>query len=152
MGQDSSQGKTEWTHEAVVQRLAGEMYRGALWATLATVAVGVVLWTVLAGVPGLVSALIGGALACLSSVLTLVVMRKTAALPLQIIMVAAFAGLLGKILLLVAALLVVRRFPELNDNALAITMVSTILVTTFMEVRASKRSRSQMVIPTPGNT
>ncbi|WP_158843407.1 ATP synthase subunit I [Saccharothrix deserti] len=152
MSQDSSQAKTEWTHEAVVQRLAGEMYRGALWAALATVAVGAVLWTVLAGVPGLVSALIGGALACLSSVLTLVVMRKTAALPLQVIMVAAFAGFLGKLLLLIAVMLLVRRFPELNDNALAITMVSTILVATFMEVRASKRSRSQMVVPTPGNT
>src|SRR5687768_13020208 len=81
MGQDSSEGKTEWTHEAVVQRLAGEMYRSALWATLATVAVGVVLWTVLAGVPGLVAALIGGAVACVSSAGTLLLMHRTAAMP-----------------------------------------------------------------------
>ncbi|WP_033439406.1 ATP synthase subunit I [Saccharothrix sp. NRRL B-16314] len=150
MSQDSPKA-TEWTHEAVVQRLAGEMFRSALWVALATVAVGVVVWTVVAGIPGLVSALIGGVVACLSSVLTLVVMRKTAALPLQIIMVAAFSGFLGKLVLLVVVMLLVRRFPELHDNALAITMASTILVATFMEVRASKRSRSQMVVPTPGN-
>lgn len=152
MSQDEPATTTEWTHETVVRRLAGEMFRGALWATLATVAAAVVLWTVLAGVPGLVSALIGGAVACLSSVATLLVMRKTAALPLQVIMVAAFAGFLGKLLLLVVVMLLVRQFPELHDNALALTMAATIVVATFMEVRASKRSRSQMVIPTPGNT
>jgi F0F1-type ATP synthase assembly protein I len=152
MSQEGPASTTEWTHEKVVQRLAGEMFRGALWATLATVAVAAVVWTVVGGVPGLVSALIGGAVACLSSVATLVVMRKTAALPLQFIMVAAFAGFLGKLILLVVVMLVVRRFPELHDNALALTMAATIVVATFMEVRASKRSRSQMVIPTPGNT
>ncbi|QFZ22975.1 hypothetical protein [Saccharothrix syringae] len=152
MSQDEPATTKEWTHETVVQRLAGEMFRGALWATLATVAAAAVLWTVLAGVPGLVSALIGGAVACLSSVATLLVMRKTAALPLQFIMIAAFGGFLGKLVLLIAVMLVVRRFPELHDNALALTMAATIVVATFMEVRASKRSRSQMVIPTPGNT
>ena len=52
----SSPEKTEWTHEAVVRRLAGEMYRSALWAALGTVVAGAILWTVLAGVPGLVAA------------------------------------------------------------------------------------------------
>ncbi|MFD7653651.1 hypothetical protein ACFV4N_06695 [Actinosynnema sp. NPDC059797] len=152
MSQDEPASTAEWTHEKVVRRLAGEMFRGALWAALGTVAVAAVLWTALSGVPGLVSALIGGALACLSSVATLLVMRKTAALPLQFIMIAAFAGFLGKLLLLIAVMLLVRRFPALDDNALALTMVATIVVATFMEVRASKRSRSQMVVPTPGNT
>ncbi|MFC6093324.1 hypothetical protein Q5530_28805 [Saccharothrix sp. BKS2] len=152
MSQDDTATTTEWTHEKVVQRLAGEMFRGALWAALGTIAVAAVVWTVLAGVPGLVSSLIGGALACLSSVATLLVMRKTAALPLQFIMIAAFAGFLGKLVLLVVVMLLVRRFPVLHDDALALTMVATIVVATFMEVRASKRSRSQMVVPTPGNT
>ncbi|MFD1149569.1 hypothetical protein [Saccharothrix hoggarensis] len=151
MTQDSPKS-TEWTHEAVVRRLAGEMFRGAMWAALGTVAVGAVLWTVLAGVPGLVAALIGGALACLSSVGTLVVMRKTAALPLQVIMVAALAGFMGKLILLIVVMVLLRQFPVLHTNALALTMAATIVVATFMEVRASKRSRSQMVVPTPGNT
>ncbi|MFI9010177.1 hypothetical protein ACIGNX_23390 [Actinosynnema sp. NPDC053489] len=148
----SSPEKTEWTHEAVVRRLAGEMYRGALWAALATVAAGAILWTVLAGVPGLVAALIGGAIACLSSAATLLLMHRTAAMPLQVIMVAAFAGFMGKLILLFAVMLVLRKFPVLHTNALALTMAATILVATALEVRASKRSRSQIVIPTPGNT
>ncbi|GAA3461573.1 MULTISPECIES: hypothetical protein [Saccharothrix] len=151
MAQDNAQGD-EWTHDAVVRRLAGEMFRGAMWAALATVVVCLVVWTVVAGATGLVSALIGGVIACLSSVGTLVLMRKTAALPVQFVMVAALGGFMGKLILLFCVLLLLRRFPELHVNALALTTVATIVVTTFMEVRASKRSRSQMVIPTPGNT
>jgi ATP synthase protein I len=49
-------------------------------------------------------------------------------------------------------MLLLRQFPVLHTNALALTMAATIVVATFMEVRASKRSRSQLVIPTPGNT
>ncbi|MDU0289974.1 ATP synthase subunit I [Saccharothrix longispora] len=151
MAQDNAQ-RDEWTHDAVVRRLAGEMFRGAMWAALATVVVCLVVWTVVAGATGLVSALIGGVIACLSSVGTLVLMRKTAALPVQFVMVAALGGFMGKLILLFCVLLLLRRFPELHVNALALTTVATIVVTTFMEVRASKRSRSQMVIPTPGNT
>jgi ATP synthase protein I len=152
MGQDSSQGKTEWTHEAVVRRLAGEMYRSALWAALGTVVAGAILWTVLDGVPGLVAALVGGGIACLSSAGTLLLMHRTAALPLQVIMVAALGGFMAKLILLLAVMVLVRQFPVLHTNALALTMAATILVATAMEVRASKRSRSQIVIPTPGNT
>ncbi|MEU4803717.1 hypothetical protein [Actinosynnema sp. NPDC023587] len=137
----------EWTHEKVVQRLAGEMFRGLIWAALATVAVGAVVWTVLAGVPGLVAALIGGALAIACSLLTLWLMHRTAALPVQFIMMAALGGFLGKLILLVIAMIVLRKFPVLHTNALALTMAATIVVATFMEARASKRSRSQVVIP-----
>lgn len=155
MSQDSSegaQGRAEWTHEAVVRRLAGEMYRSALWATLATVVVCVVLWTVLAGVPGLVAALIGGAIACLSSAGTLLLMHRTAAMPLQVIMVAALGGFMAKLILLLGVMVLIRQFPVVHTNALALTMAATIVVASFMEVRASKRSRSQIIIPTPGNT
>ncbi|WP_447004041.1 hypothetical protein ACRAKI_31050 [Saccharothrix isguenensis] len=152
MSQDSSQDAKEWSHEAVVERLAGEMFRGAMWAALVTVAICLAVWTGVAGVTGLVSALIGGVIACLSSVGTLVLMRKTAALPVQFIMVAALGGFMGKLILLVGVMFLLRAFPALHVNALALTTVATIVVTTFMEVRASKRSRSQIVIPTPGNT
>ncbi len=151
MTQDNSQG-TEWTHELVVRRLAGEMFRSAMWVALATVVVCVVVWTVVGGVPGLVASLLGGVIACVSSAGTLLLMSKTAALPVQFIMVAALGGFMAKIILLFIAVLVLRKFPELHPNALALTMAATVVVTTFMEVRASKRSRSQIVVPTPGNT
>ena len=151
MTQGNSQA-TEWTHETVVRRLAGEMFRGAMWAALATVVVCVVVWTVVGGVPGLVASLIGGVIACLSSAGTLLLMSKTAALPVQVIMVAALGGFMGKIILLFAAVAVLRQFPELHPNALALTTAATVVVTTFMEVRASRYSRSQIVVPTPGNT
>lgn len=145
----------EWTHEKVVQKLAGEMFRGAIWAALATVAIGAVVWTVVAGVPGLVSALIGGALAIACSLITLWLMHRTANLPVQFIMIAAFGGFLGKLILLVVVMVLLRKVPALaestHENALALTMAATIVVATFMEVRASKRSRSQVIIPTPGN-
>ncbi|NUT94286.1 MAG: hypothetical protein HOY78_19920 [Saccharothrix sp.] len=145
----------EWTHEKVVQKLAGEMFRGAIWAALGTVALGAVVWTLVAGVPGLLSALIGGALAIACSLLTLWLMHRTAHLPVQFIMLAAFGGFLGKLIMLVAVMVLLRKVPALHDNlhqnALALTMAATIVVATFLEVRASKRSRSQVIIPTPGN-
>ncbi|GAA3879995.1 hypothetical protein GCM10022243_50810 [Saccharothrix violaceirubra] len=145
-----SQDDVEWSHETVVKRLASEMFRGALVATLVTVGVCLVVWTVVEGLPGLLAALVGGLVACLSSIATLVLMRKTAALPVQFIMVAALGGFMGKLIMLVLVMFLLRKFPVLHVNALGITMAATILVATFMEVRASKRSRSQMVVPTPG--
>ncbi|MBW4716459.1 ATP synthase subunit I [Saccharothrix obliqua] len=142
----------EWTHEKVVQRLAGEMFRSLIWVALGTVAVAAVIWTVVAGTDGLIGALIGGALAISCSLITVWLMHRTASLPVQVIMVAALAGFLAKLILLVVVMVLLRKFPVLHVNALALTMAATIVVATFMEVRASKRSRSQVIIPAPGNS
>jgi ATP synthase protein I len=140
------------THAKVVQRLADEMFKAAVWVALGTFAAGVVVSTIIWGTGGLYGALIGGAIACASAVATLVLMRKTADLDPMFVMVAALGGFTGKLIVLFAALLLLRGQEWLEPKALGITMVVTVLVTAYMEARASKRTRSQMVVPASDGT
>lgn len=140
------------THELVIQRLAGEMFRAAVWAALGTFALGVVVSTVIWGTEGLYGSLIGGVIAIASSLATLLLMRKTAALDPMFVMVAALGGFMGKLIVLLAAVILLRGQDWLEPKALGITLVATVLVTSWLEARASKRSRSQMVVPASEGT
>jgi ATP synthase protein I len=140
------------THELTVQRLAGEMFREAAWAALGTFVLGVVVSTVIWGTAGLNGSLIGGAIAIGSSLATLLLMRKTAALDPMFVMVAALGGFMGKLIVLLLAVILLRNQSWLEPKALGITLVATVLVTSFLEARASKRSRSQMVVPASEGT
>jgi ATP synthase protein I len=140
------------THELVIQRLAGEMLRGAAWAALGTFAAGIVVSTVIWGTEGLYGSLIGGVIAIASSLATLLLMHKTAALDPMFVMVAALGGFMGKLIVLLAAVILLRGQDWLEPKALGITLVATVLVTSFLEARASKRSRSQMVVPASEGT
>ncbi|WP_035913245.1 hypothetical protein [Lentzea aerocolonigenes] len=140
------------THELVVQRLAGEMFRAAAWAALGTFVLGVVVSTVIWGTAGLIGSLIGGAIAIASSLVTLLLMRKTAALDPMFVMVAALGGFTGKLMVLLLAVILLRNQQWLEPKALGITLVATVLVTSWLEARASKRSRSQMVVPASQGT
>ena len=113
---------------------------------------GVVVSTVIWGTAGLVGSLIGGAIAIGSSLATLLLMRKTAALDPMFVMVAALGGFMGKLIVLLLAVILLRNQPWLEPKALGITLVATVLVTSFLEARASKRSRSQMVVPASEGT
>ncbi|GLY54441.1 hypothetical protein Lesp01_80970 [Lentzea sp. NBRC 102530] len=144
---DMSDADKAVTHELVVQRLAGEMFRAAAWATLGTFVVGVAVSTVIWGTPGLFGSLIGGAIAIVSGLATLLLMRKTAALDPMFVMVAALGGFMGKLIVLLLAVILLRNQSWLEPKALGITLVATVLVTSYLEARASKRSRSQMVVP-----
>lgn len=135
------------THELVVQRLAGEMFRAAAWAALGTFVLGVAVSTAIWGTAGLFGSLIGGAIAIVSSLATLLLMSKTASLDPMFVMVAALGGFMGKLLVLLLAVILLRNQPWLEPKALGITLVATVLVTSYLEARASKRSRSQMVVP-----
>lgn len=140
------------THELAVQRLAGEMFRAAAWAALGTFAVGVVVSTVIWGTSGLFGSLIGGAIAIGSSLGTLLLMRKTAALDPMFVMIAALGGFMGKLIVLLAVVLLLRGQAWLEPKALGITLAATVVVTSFLEARASRRSRSQMVVPASDGT
>jgi hypothetical protein len=91
--------------------------------------------------------LIGGAIAIVSSLATLLLMSKTASLDPMFVMVAALGGFMGKLLVLLLAVILLRNQSWLEPKALGITLVATVLVTSYLEARASKRSRSQMVVP-----
>ncbi|SER22118.1 hypothetical protein SAMN05216188_10922 [Lentzea xinjiangensis] len=139
------------THELTVQRLAGEMFRAAAWAALGTFAVGVVVSTVIWGTAGLFGSLIGGVIAVGSSFATLLLMRKTAALDPMFVMIAALGGFMGKLIALLGVVILLQGQTWLEPKALGITLAATAVVTSFLEARASRHSRSQMVVPASGD-
>jgi ATP synthase protein I len=141
----------EITHEGVVRQLADEMFRGALWLTVATVVVGMIVSAVLAGLSGLLGALVGGGVACASSLATLLVMRKTAALDVHFVMAAALGGFVGKMFVLLIVMILLRDVPMFDQKALALTMLATVVIAAAAEARASKKSRFPMTIPVAEN-
>src|SRR4051794_39598175 len=86
------------THGEAVTRLADAMLRYALWPAVATAVIGIVLFGMLYGVNGAVSALIGAVVAGGSSVGTWWLMRKTAALNPMMVMTGALGGFVGKMI------------------------------------------------------
>lgn len=149
---DGALSSDDVTHARVVQRLADEMFKAAVWVALGTVVVGVIVSTLIWGTTGLFGALVGGGIACASALATLFLMRKTAELDPMIVMGAALAGFMGKLIVLFVALLLLRGQDWLHPTALGLTMAATVIVTAYMEARASKRSRSQMVVPASDGT
>jgi ATP synthase protein I len=140
------------THAGVVRNLAGAMFRGALIPTVATVVLGVVVFTVWHGLEGALGALVGGLVVCASSLATLLLMHKTAALDVAFVMAAALGGFMLKMVVLLGVMVLLRNVPFLNTQSVAFTMIATILVAAAAEARASKRTRSPNVIidSTPG--
>jgi ATP synthase protein I len=134
-----------------VRNLAGAMFRGALIPTVVTVVLAVVVFGVLYGVPGALGASVGGLVIIASSLATLWLMHRTAALEVHFVMAAALGGFMLKMLVLLGVMILLRDVEILHTNSVAITMVATILVTAATEARASKRTRTPNVIPTtPG--
>ncbi|RSM82774.1 hypothetical protein DMH04_24465 [Kibdelosporangium aridum] len=135
------------SHREIVQTLAVAMFRGAIWWTVGTVAIAVVLAGVLVGANGVYGALAGGAVGFLSSVATLVLMRQTAGLKVQTLMIAVLGGFVVKMLILLAAMIVLGGIDVLHRNSLAITLLATILVTATAEVFAFQRTKVPTIIP-----
>jgi hypothetical protein len=124
------------------------MFRGALWPTVLTVAVGTVVSGVLVGVTGVLGALVGGLVACASSLLTLWLMRKTSNLPPEMVMVAVLGGFALKLFLLLGVMMVLRGVPGLHPKALAFTLLATFLVAAGAEALAFRRSKlPTLIIP-----
>jgi len=134
------------THAGVVRGLAGAMLRGALIPTVAAVVLGIVVFGVLYGVQGAVGALVGGLVVCASSLATLWLMHRTAALELHFVMAAALGGFMLKMLVLLGVMLLLRQVPFLDARSVAYTMIATILVAAAAEARASKKNRTPNVI------
>ena len=142
-----SETSEDLTHAGVVRGLAGAMFRGALIPTVVTVVLGVVVFGVLYGLPGALGALVGGLVIIASSLATLWLMHRTAALEVHFVMAAALGGFMLKMLVLLGVMILLRDVEFLHTNSVAITMIATILVAAAAEGRASKRTRSLNVIP-----
>jgi ATP synthase protein I len=139
--------KTENPHAQSVLKLADAMYRGALWPGVATVVVGAVVSLVLVGLPGLFGAIVGGAVAFVSSLATLWMMRKTAAMEPMAVMAVALGGYIFKILVLLGVMMLLRHVGFLHSKALALTMLAVILVWAAAEFLAFRRTKIPTIIP-----
>ena len=139
--------QTENPHAQSVLKLADAMFRGALWPGIATVVVGAVVATVWVGLPGLFGAVVGGAVAFGSSLVTLWMMRKTAAMEPMAVMAVALGGYILKVLVLLGVMMLLRNVPGLHTKALAFTMLAVIVVWAAAEFLAFRRTKIPTIVP-----
>lgn len=134
------------THGEAVTRLADAMLRYAIWPAVATVVVGIVVASVLQGVQGGVSALIGGIVAFGSSMATWWLMRKTADKNPMMVMTGALGGFIGKMIILLLVLMVLREITWLHTESLAYTMLAVVIVWAAMDTVAFRRTKLPTLI------
>ncbi|MQA08112.1 MAG: hypothetical protein GEU98_06070 [Pseudonocardiaceae bacterium] len=135
------------SHAANVLRLADAMLRYALLPGAIAAVLGITISAVLAGLPGALGALVGAAVAFASSLLTLLLMRKTAGSNPYVVMAVSLGGFVGKLLVLFLVLMALRGVEALHPTALALTMLGTILVWVGAEVRAFQKTKIPTIIP-----
>jgi len=139
--------ETQNPHAQSVLKLADAMFRGALWPGIATVVIGAVVATVWVGLPGLFGAVVGGVVAFASSLVTLWMMRKTAAMEPMAVMAVALGGYILKVLVLLGVMMLLRNVPGLHVKALAFTMLAVIVVWAAAEFLAFRRTKIPTIIP-----
>jgi ATP synthase protein I len=133
-------------HAKSVLTLADAMLRTALVPGLVTVAIGAVAATVLVGADGLFGALVGGAVAFASSLMTLFLMRWSAGLPVMMVMGVALGGFALKMIVLLGVMIAFRGVDALHPLSLALTFLATVLVWAGAEAVAFKRTKIPTVI------
>lgn len=134
-------------HAESVRKLAAAMLRSALWPSIVTVILATVVATFLVGVPGLFGALVGGAVAFASSLLTIVFMRWSAGFHPMFVMVVALGGYVVKMVVLLAVMTLLGGAETLHREALAGTMLITILVWTGAEVYGFRKTKIPTIVP-----
>ena len=137
---------TPRTHGEAVTRLADAMLRYALWPAVVTAVAGIVVFAVLYGVRGGVSALIGGVVAFASSLATWWLMRKTAALSPMMVMTGALGGFVGKMIVLLLVMMVLREITWVHTQSLAYTMLAVVVVWAAMDTVAFRRTKLPTLI------
>jgi ATP synthase protein I len=134
-------------HAASVLKLANAMFRMSLWPSLATLVLGVVVAWIAVGTTGALGALVGGTIACLSSLLTVFLMRKTATQGPHIVMAASLGGFVGKMLVLLIVMTLLRGVDVLHARSLAFTMIAVVLVAAAADGVAFRRTKIPTIIP-----
>jgi hypothetical protein len=113
---------------------------------VATAVVGIVVSSVLNGPQGGVAALVGGVVAFASSLATWWLMRKTAALNPMMVMAGALGGFIGKMIILLLVLMVLREISWLHTKSLAYTMLAVVIVWAAMDTVAFRRTKLPTLI------
>jgi hypothetical protein len=134
------------THGEAVTRLADAMLRYAIWPAAVTAVIGIVVASVMFGARGGVAALVGGVVAFASSLATWWLMRKTAALNPMMVMTGALGGFVGKMIILLLVLMVLREITWLHTRSLAFTMLAVVIVWAAMDTVAFRRTKLPTLI------
>lgn len=143
----STPGAEDNPHAASVRKLADAMLRTAVGPGLLTVVLGVIVATVWVGASGLLGALIGGVVAFASSLVTIVLMRWTGGMNPMFVMVAALGGYVAKMVVLLVVMTLLGGIDAIHREALAFTMLATIMVWAGAEVLAFKKTKIPTVVP-----
>ncbi|PXY26758.1 hypothetical protein BAY59_19150 [Prauserella coralliicola] len=143
----TEQAETRNKHAEQVTKLADAMLRTALWPAVGIVVIGAVVGLVWIGTAGLFGALVGGAVAFASSLATLFMMRKSAAMDPMAVMAVALGGYVFKMLVIFGVMTLLRGVDALHTLSLAITMMAVILVWAGAEMVAFKRTKVATIIP-----
>jgi ATP synthase protein I len=136
-------------HAAAVLKLAAAMLRFTLIGTTVVAVVAAVLCAVLVGSTGLWGSLVGSAIAIGSALVTILLMRKTAALPPSFVMVAALGGYAIKIMLIFGVMTALRGVEALHVKSLGFTMLVVIMVGALAEFHAFRKTKLPTLIIEP---
>lgn len=139
------------SHAESVLKLADAMQRYALWPALAVVVAGITVGTLVAGLEGTLGALVGGIVAFASSFATLWLMRRTAAMNPMLVMAAALGGFVGKMLVLLVVMMLLRGVDVLHTESLAYTMLGVVVVWAAMDAVAFRRTKIPTLIIDSGD-
>ncbi len=134
-------------HADSVLRLASAMLRTAWLPGLVTVVLGAVVSFVLVGWTGSASALLGGIVAFGSSLLTLWLMRFSAGMNAAAVMGMCLGGYIVKMLVLMLVMTLLGGFAFVQREALAFTMLATVLVWAGAEIVAFRKTPIPTITP-----
>jgi ATP synthase protein I len=134
------------THGEAVTRLADAMLRYAIWPAVVTAVIGIVVASVMFGARGGVAALVGALVAVASSLGTWLLMRKTADKNPMMVMTGALGGFIGKMIILLLVLMVLREITWLHTKSLAFTMLAVVIVWAAMDTVAFRRTKLPTLI------
>ncbi|SNR77310.1 hypothetical protein SAMN06265360_11880 [Haloechinothrix alba] len=134
-------------HAASVRTLATAMLRMGLRIGLAGALLAIAVSWVLLGWPGLASAAVGALVAFGSSLVTVWMMHKTAALPPEMLFGLVLGGYILKLGALLVVMLTLRGVEVFDPVALGVTMLVTVLAWAAAEVVAFQRAKIPTVIP-----
>lgn len=133
-------------HAESVRKLASAMVRTAVLPALAAVVLCAAVATVFVGTTGLSGALVGGAVGFGSSLLTILLMRLSADLPVMMVMAIALGGYVFKLLALLVVMVLLKGVDAFHRPALAFSMLAVVMVWAGAEIVAFKRTKIPTLI------
>jgi uncharacterized membrane protein len=143
----SDQVEPENPHAQSVLKLASAMLKATLIVGSATAVLGMIVFTVIYGVHGLLGALVGGVIAMLSSLATIGVMRFCAAMDPMMVMAIVLGSYVFKVLVLLGLMTLAKHISFIQPYAFALTMLAAFIFAAGGEMRAFQKTKIPTIIP-----